>query len=41
MDAKHNYTSISDFQGKMSYKNVKDPEAYLRIQFMKYFAGIE
>ncbi|OQA93256.1 MAG: NAD-dependent dihydropyrimidine dehydrogenase subunit PreA [Bacteroidetes bacterium ADurb.Bin234] len=38
---KHNYTSISDFQGKMSYKNVKDPEAYLRIQFMKYFAGIE
>lgn len=38
---KHQYTCISDFQGKMNYKNVKDPDAYLRIQFMKYFAGIE
>ncbi|MDD3280046.1 MAG: dihydroorotate dehydrogenase-like protein [Bacteroidales bacterium] len=38
---KNQYTRISDFQGKMSYKNVKGPDAYLRIQFMKYFAGIE
>ncbi len=38
---KHNYESIAEFKGKMSYKNVTDPSAYLRIQFMKYFAGIE
>jgi len=38
---KHNYASIDDFKGKMSFKNIDNPEAYLRIQFMKYFAGIE
>lgn len=38
---KHNYTSISDFKGKMSYKNIPNPAAYERVQFMKYFAGIE
>lgn len=38
---KHNYTSIADFKGKMSYKNIPHPAAYERVQFMKYFAGIE
>ena len=38
---KHNYASIDDFKGKMSFKNIDNPDAYLRIQFMKYFAGIE
>lgn len=38
---KHNYTSIEQFRGKMSYKNIENPSAYQRIQFMKYFAGIE
>jgi dihydroorotate dehydrogenase (fumarate) len=38
---KHNYSSIDEFKGKMSFKNIENPEAYLRIQFMKYFSGIE
>lgn len=37
----HEYHSIESFKGKMNFKNVKDPNAYLRIQFMKYFSGIE
>jgi dihydroorotate dehydrogenase (fumarate) len=38
---KNNFTSIADFKGKMSYKNITNPAAYERVQFMKYFAGIE
>ncbi len=38
---RHQYQKISDFKGEMSYKNVQDPNVYLRVQFMKYFAGIE
>lgn len=38
---KHNYSYITDFKGELSYKQINDPNAYLRIQFMKYFAGIE
>jgi dihydroorotate dehydrogenase (fumarate) len=37
----HNFKSISEFKGKMSYKNIPNPAAYERVQFMKYFAGIE
>ncbi len=37
----HNYKSISDFQGVMSQKLTKNPSAFLRVQFMKHFAGIE
>ncbi len=39
--AKHNYMSIEDFRGKVSYKNAKHSVAFDRIQFMKYFGGIE
>jgi dihydroorotate dehydrogenase (fumarate) len=35
------FHSIADFKGKMSYKNIANPTAYERVQFMKYFAGIE
>ncbi|MDR3047577.1 MAG: dihydroorotate dehydrogenase-like protein [Bacteroidales bacterium] len=38
---KHHFASIDDFKGKMSYKNVNDPSAYFRIQFMKHMSGIE
>jgi len=38
---RHKYASIDDFRGKMSFGNIENPEAYLRTQFMKYFAGIE
>ncbi|MDX9746518.1 MAG: dihydroorotate dehydrogenase-like protein [Syntrophales bacterium] len=38
---KNNFESIDDFKGTMSYKNIPNPAAYERVQFMKYFAGIE
>lgn len=38
---KHNFDSIEDFRGKMSYKKAENPAALERVQFMKYFAGIE
>jgi len=38
---KHKYQSIEEFRGKMSFSNIDNPETYLRIQFMKHFAGIE
>ena len=39
--AKHNYTTIADFRGKMNYKNIKDPLMYERVQFMKYYSSID
>lgn len=38
---KHEYKSIDDFKGKLNFKNISNPNVYLRIQFMKHFAGIE
>ncbi len=38
---KNKYGKISDFQGKMSQKITENPAAFLRVQFMKHFAGIE
>jgi dihydroorotate dehydrogenase (fumarate) len=38
---KHNFASVDDFRGKMSYKSTENPAAYERMQFMKHFAGIE
>jgi dihydroorotate dehydrogenase (fumarate) len=38
---KNNYEKISDFAGKMSYKQIEHPAAYQRVQFMKHFSGIE
>ncbi|NOQ23888.1 MAG: dihydroorotate dehydrogenase-like protein [Bacteroidales bacterium] len=35
------YKSIADFRGKMSQDKAKNPAAYERMQFMKYFAGIK
>ncbi len=37
----HNYQKIDDFRGKMSQKMTKNPAAFMRVQFMKHFAGIE
>jgi dihydroorotate dehydrogenase (fumarate) len=36
---KKNYTSLSDFRGKMSQAKSSNPAAYERVQFMKYFGG--
>jgi dihydroorotate dehydrogenase (fumarate) len=34
------YRTIDEFRGRMSYKNIPDPSAYERSQFMKYFSNI-
>lgn len=38
---KHNFNSIDEFRGRMSYKNIPDPTIFERSQFMKYFSNIE
>ncbi len=37
----HNFATTTDFIGKMSFKEARNPAAYERVQFMKHFAGIE
>lgn len=37
----NDYKTIADFKGKLSYDKAKNPAAYERVQFMKYFAGYE
>ena len=34
------YESLADFRGKMSQAKSRNPSAYERVQFMKYFGGI-
>lgn len=36
-----NFNYISDFMGKMSIDEAKNPAAFERVQFMKHFSGIE
>ncbi len=38
---KKNFKTIDDFRGRMSIKKAENPAAYERVQFMKYFSGIE
>ncbi len=38
---KNDFKSIADFNGRMSIKETDNPAAYERVQFMKYFSGIE
>jgi dihydroorotate dehydrogenase (fumarate) len=38
---KHAFGSTKDFIGKMGLKEVENPAAYERVQFMKHFSGIE
>jgi len=35
------YNSIEDYRGDISYDKFNEPEAFERIQFMKYFGGYE
>jgi len=35
------YSSIEDYRGDISYDKFNEPEAFERIQFMKYFGGFE
>ncbi|PIF05162.1 MAG: diguanylate cyclase [Draconibacterium sp.] len=34
-----NFKQLSDFRGRLSYKNIPDPLIYERAQFMKYFSN--
>lgn len=38
---KHNFESIREFRGRMSYKNIPDPSVFERAQFMKYFSSMQ
>lgn len=38
---KHNFSSLKDFNGRMSIKEIENPAAFERVQFMKHFSGIE
>jgi dihydroorotate dehydrogenase (fumarate) len=38
---KNGYDSINDFRGLMSVKKTENPAALERVQFMKYFSGLE
>ncbi len=38
--AKKGYNSLADFKGKMSQAKSSNPAAYERVQFMKYFGGV-
>ena len=38
---KNNYNSIDDFKGKVNYESAENAVAFDRVQFMKYFGGIE
>ncbi len=38
---KHNFNTIDEFRGRMSYKSIPDPTMFERAQFMKYFSSIQ
>jgi dihydroorotate dehydrogenase (fumarate) len=38
---KHNFESVNDFKGKLSSRNLENPAALERVQFMKLYSGIE
>ncbi|MDR1346645.1 MAG: dihydroorotate dehydrogenase-like protein [Bacteroidales bacterium] len=38
---KHEFSAINDFKAKLNYTRIEQPDAYFRIQFMKYMSGIE
>jgi dihydroorotate dehydrogenase (fumarate) len=38
---RHNFTSVSQIIGKMSIRQVDNPADFERVQFIKYYSGIE
>ena len=38
---KHNYSGISDFKGLLSQKNIHNPAAYERVQFLRLYSSLE
>lgn len=39
--AQHNFSSVSDFKGLLSRKNVHNPASYERVQFLRLFSSVE
>jgi dihydroorotate dehydrogenase (fumarate) len=37
----HNFSTISDFKGLLSQKNVQNPASYERVQFLRLFSSVE
>ena len=37
----HKYSAISDFKGLLSKKNIQNPAAYERVQFLRLFSSLE
>lgn len=37
----HDFETIEEFRGKMSWENIPNPQIYMRSQFMKYFSSVE
>lgn len=37
----HNFSSISEFKGLLSSKNVQNPASYERVQFLRLFSSVE
>lgn len=37
----HNYRTLDEFRGKLSYANIADPQTYERAQFIKFFSSLE
>jgi dihydroorotate dehydrogenase (fumarate) len=38
---RHNFSSVSEIIGKMSMRQVENPADFERVQFLKYYSGIE
>lgn len=38
---KHNYNKLSDFRGKLAIEKNSSASTFFRVQYMKYYAGIE
>jgi dihydroorotate dehydrogenase (fumarate) len=38
---KNEFSKISDFRGRLSFRKSENPSVYQRVQFMKHFSGIE
>ncbi len=35
----HNFSTVEEFRGQLSYSNTANPAAYERVQFMRHFSG--
>jgi dihydroorotate dehydrogenase (fumarate) len=38
---RHNFSSVNDFKGKLSSRNLNNPASYERVQFLRLFSSVE